>query len=240
MVSINFMNPDEPNFIWKNLNATIDMECMIESEIQEITPNQRYEAIQVQGRSGELHETFGDYDSYKLPIKDVSIPYDRLQEVKKWLRGRDQLITHNDEDKYRDAICMMSEPIDFENEWGVFYKFDLTFQCQPFRRKIRENPNEFSKGSFVFHDPGDEVAKPYFEIEATAGNFSIKIGDDQLTILNALRGTVTIDTEFGKIMQEGMPLFSKGSWPRIQPGENKLITAGNLTGGRMLKRSVWL
>lgn len=237
-MSVTFMDPDEPNFIWKEINAR-EMGCIIENELPEISPAQRYDPITLQGRNGELHETFGDFDSYDFPIKSVTIPYKQLQEVKKWLAGRGRLITHNDRDKYRDALCMMSKAIEFENEWGCFYKFDLSFRCQPFRRKVNEQANVFSKGSFDFVDPGDEVACPYFEIQAAGGEFSIRIGDDQLSI-KAQRGLVTIDTEVGKIMQEGLPLFSTGSWPHVKPGENKLITTGNLTGGTILNRSVWL
>ena len=83
-----------------------------------ISPNKRYEEITVLGRSGSLHETFDDYESYDLPVENITIPYDRLREVKQWLRGRGQLITHNDYNTYRDVICMMDSPTEFENEWG--------------------------------------------------------------------------------------------------------------------------
>ena len=49
-MSQRFMNPDEPNFIWKDLNAALDMDCIIESELPEIMPAQRYETYTVQGR----------------------------------------------------------------------------------------------------------------------------------------------------------------------------------------------
>lgn len=239
-MSVDFLEMNEPNFVWKNLNATLDMGCIIETELPEISPNKRYETITVVGRSGELHETFNDYDSYDLSIKDITIPIDRLAAVKKWLRGSSKLITHNDRDKYRDAICMMGKPIEFENEWGFFYKFDVTFRCQPFRKKVNENPKLFAKGSLFFVDHGDEVAKPYIEVDSVGGDFSLKLGDLQLTVINSQRGLVTIDCEMGKIMQEGLPLFSKGEWLRIQPGANELITSGNLSGGKLLNRSVWL
>ncbi len=34
-----FMNRDEPNFIWKGLNAVLDMGCVIENELPDILPN---------------------------------------------------------------------------------------------------------------------------------------------------------------------------------------------------------
>lgn len=238
--SVNFMNPDEPNFVWKGLNALLDMGCIIETELPEIMPNKRYETITVQGRSGELHETFDDYDSYDYPINDITVPYENIREVKKWLTGRSRLITHNDADKYRDCICSMSNPIEFENEWGVFYKFNVTFRSQPFRRKVMESPNAFIKGNLDFDDPGDETAKPYFEVECAGGDFTLQIGDRSITAINPLKGLVSVDCEHGKIMQEGVPLFSKGDWLKIKPGKNRLIASGSVISGKMWKRSVWL
>lgn len=130
-MSQRFMKPDEPNFIWKNLNATLDMNCIIESELPEVMPAKRYETYTVQGRNGELNETFGDYESFDLKIENITIPHSKLREVKKWLSGSSRLITHNDPDKYLDAICNIGEEVKFENEWGFFYTFTVTFRCQP-------------------------------------------------------------------------------------------------------------
>ena len=44
-----FMNPDEPNFIWKDLNAVRDMGCIIENELSEVLPNKRYETYSIIG-----------------------------------------------------------------------------------------------------------------------------------------------------------------------------------------------
>ncbi|MEO1781004.1 hypothetical protein BAU18_000582 [Enterococcus diestrammenae] len=240
MTSVNFMDPDEPNFIWKGRNALLDMDCIIESELPEISANKRYETYTVIGRSGELHETFDDYESYDYGIEDITIPRERLSDIKLWLSGRSRLITHNDADKYRDCICTMSKPIEFENEWGVFYTFSVTFRSQPFRKKVRDVPKSFAKGSLTFFDPGQEVAKPYFEIQSTGGNITIKIGKRSLTVQNALAAIVTVDCENGKVMQEGLPLFTKGEWPFIYPGKNILTVSGAVTSGQMWNRSVWL
>lgn len=239
-MSVDFMDPDEPNFIWKGLNALKDMGCIIESELPEISANKRYETYSVVGRSGELHETFGDYEAYDYEIEDITIPRERLSEVKQWLSGRGQLITHNDQDKYRDCICTMSKAMEFENEWGVFYTFKAVFRSQPLRRKVRDVPKSFSKGSLTFFDPGQEVAKPYFEIQSTGGNITLNIGERSLTLLNTLAATVTVDCENGKAMQEGLTVFTKGDWPWIYPGENVLDASGSMKSGQMWNRSVWL
>lgn len=235
-----FTKSDQPNFIWNNVNAARDMGCIIESEIQEVSPNLRYEISELVGRSGELHETFGDYEAYDLPIKDITIPYNKLNDVKKWLRGSGRLITHNDLDKYRECICTMSKPIDFQNEWGVFYTFDISFRCQPFRRKVNETPITLVSGSNYFHDPGQEVSKPYLEIISKGGNIELQIADKKLTILNTLAGLVTVDNEKGKVMQSGVPLFTQGDWLANDSEQSSISIKGSFSDAKFFVRSVWL
>ena len=235
-----FMNPDEPNFVWKNLNAVLDMECIIETELPDTMPNKRYETYIIQGRNGELTETFDDYEPFDFKVENITIPYSKLREVKRWLSGRSRLITHNEPDKYLDAICSMSKEVSFENEWGYFYTFDVTFRCQPFKRKVGESLKIFSVSKIDLYDHGDEKAQPYFEIDSKSGNLSIKIGNRALTILNTMAGTVTVDTELGKVIQEGLPLFTKGDWPFLIPGKNTIELSGEFDQIRFLNRSVYL
>lgn len=235
-----FMNVDEPNFIWNNYNAVADMGCIIEKEIVEISPVQRYETSELTGRSGELHESFGDYEAYDLEIKDITIPYENLQVVKRWLRGYGKLITHNDFDKYRECICSMKKETEFENEWGVFYKFSTVFRCDPFRRKVNEVPITLTSGLNYFHDPGDETSKPYLEIVSKGGNLEFQIADKKLTVLNTLAGLVTVDNEKGKVMQSGVPLFTKGDWLQNSSVQSSIHIKGNFSEAKLFVRSVWL
>lgn len=233
-----FMEADTPNFIFKGMNAVVDMDCIIETELPDISPNKRYEEITVLGRSGTLHETFDDYEPYDLEVKSITIPYDRLQDVKQWLQGRGQLITHNDYNVYRDAICMMNSPIQFENEWGFFYTFDVTFRCQPFKREVDEQAVYFTN-SLKFNDPGDEKTKPYLELLPTGSNVTIAINDSSLTIINSGTEIIKVDCEHGKIIQGSKTLFSKGDWPVVTPGQNKLSVTG-ISSGKILRRSAYL
>ena len=240
MTSIDFMDSDEPNFIWKGRNALMDMGCIIESELPEVSANKRYETYSVVGRSGEFHETFDDYESYDYEIKDITILRERLAEIKSWLSGRSRLITHNDQDKYRDCICTMSKPIEFDNEWGMFYTFSVSFRSQPFRRKIRETPIDFATRKTKSYDPGQQKSSPYHEGQSSGGEINLSIGSRKLVVLNSLAALVTVDCENGKVMQEGLPLFTKGEWLKCYPGENELTASGAVESGKIWNRSVWL
>lgn len=240
MTSVNFMDKDEPNFIFKDVNALMDMGLIIENEIPEISPKPRVTEIETEGRSGSLHEWHGDYAPYDLKIPDVTCEYDRLNEVKKWLRGRGQLITHNDSDKYRDVWCNMSSTVEFDNEWGVFWTFDITFRSQPFKKRLSEPAIPLKNGINKIYNPGYEPSKPIFLIEATGGEFEISIGDRTLTVLNAIPGTVEINTEFGKVTQENSLLRKKGSWPLSLPGTHDINLTGNVKSGLARLEAVYL
>ena len=77
-----FLNSDEPNFIFKGINALIDMDCIIETELPDIQAQPRIEEISIVGRNGTLTEWYGDYESYDLGIGKISIPYENLRKVK--------------------------------------------------------------------------------------------------------------------------------------------------------------
>lgn len=237
MTSVNFMNPDEPNFYFKGINAMVDMDLIIEHEIPEVLPQPRIQEIETLGRSGSLHEWHGDYSQFDLKVPDISCPYDRLHEVKRWLRGSGKLVTHNDNDKYRIARCDMSSPIEFENQWGWMYQFDLTFKCQPFKKRLSETKKPLVKGNNKIFNMGDEISHPIFWIEATGGDFTIKIDDRTLTVENAKAGTIEINTEFGKVMPS---TFKKGAWPLSTPGENNIVLGGNVKSGLVSLEEVYL
>lgn len=234
-----FLDKDTPNFIWNNQNAVMDYDCIIESELPEYSPKPRVETTSIIARNGELHEWYGDYESFDYPVKGITIPYDRLEEVKRWLTGSGKLITHNDIDKYREAWCSMGSPISFDNEWGMFWTFDLTFRCQPLKYKVNDQPTKLVVGNNAKYDPESEIAKPFFTIDSLGGDITIKIADKTLTLLDTFEGFLTVDCELGKYIQNNSQQRSKGQWPTLTPGHNNIILSGNIKSAEMLMRSCW-
>ena len=236
-----FMDKDEPNFIWKNQNALRDFGLIIENEIKEISPNKRYETISVLGRSGEMYETFDDYEAYDLDIPNVSITHDMLSDVKQWLSGTSQLITHNDIDKYIECTCSMNEPIEFENEVGVFYKFNISFRCQPLRRKVNKEAEKMTLKSnqLKYHDPGQEKPRPFIELVSNGGEVTIKLNESILTLTNTSKGYLFVDNENGLAVQNNKLILTKGEFLVGEPGWNK-IKVSNASNIVVHRRSVWL
>lgn len=234
------LSKDIPNFIWKGENALIDHRCMILDELEEISPNPRIEVTSLLGRNGDYHEWYGDYDSFDLRIPEITIPYKNIEKVKRWLIGKGKLITHNDPDKYLEARCNMNAPLSFKNEMGHFYKFELSFRCQPFRRKVREEPKPLYVGSNIIYDHGTEIAHPYFELDSAGGAVKITIKDRSIEMIDTAVGLCTIDTQLGICIQGGKRIRSKGDWPIIRPGYNTIVVKGNIRRATMLLRSVWI
>lgn len=235
-----FLIKDFPNFIWNDVNAVVDMGLIIESELPEVSPAKRVNPVTVLGYSGELHETFNDYDAYDLTVENITIPYEKLEEVKRWLTGAGKLITHNDPDKYRTCYCSMGKAIEYQNEWGYFYTFNVTFRCQPFKRKIREQPILFDRHYLTFMNHGSEISKPVIELDSQGGSISLELESQSLTILNSMRGTIRIDNEYGKVVQNGQLLFTKGEWLTSKQGMNRLKVAGDFSNGKIYVREVYL
>lgn len=240
-MSINFFNMDEPNFVFKNQNALLDFDCIIEEELPEILPKKRYETFKILGRNGDMSETFGDYDAFDYPVKGITIPIERLREVKNWLTGSGKLITHNDPEKYYEAIAIMDNEVKFQNEWGVFYTFDITFHCQPLKRLVSEYPIEFGSGAIEFHNPGDVNCHPLITIANPDVYVILELNGDVFFVLDVLKEPLIIDTELGVAYQKsGGQRMTKGKWPVIKPGRNQLLANNIDDGSTLLQRSLYL
>lgn len=238
---MDFLEADTPNFVWKNQNALLDYDCIIENELPEIKPKPRVKPVSVLGKNGEFHEWFGDYEGYDLKVDGITIPYERLHEVKQWLTGFSQLITHNDRDKYREAWVTIDNETTFKNEWGVYYTFSVTFRCQPFRRKIQEPYVPLFVGKNEVFDHGQERAFPFIEIQSNKKqDIVITVNNRLFRIKEADKGKLQIDSDKKIVVQGNKKLVTVGEFPVLTPGKNSVELPKDIKETKILKRSVWL
>lgn len=235
-----YMEKDSPNFIFKGENALLDHGLIIENELPVVSSVPNIEEIKILGRSRTLTEWYGDYEPFDFPVKNVSIPYEHMEEVLRWLRGNGKLISHNDVDKYMDAQVNINRPVEYENQWGVFYDFDIVFRCQPYKFKVNEPLFDLTAGNNTLYDHGMETAKPYFEIDSNGGDISITINSRKITALNTNAGLLKIDTESGIVSQPTKKIFTTGYFPVINPGMNTINVTGSFKSAKVKLRSVWL
>lgn len=229
-----------PNFIWKNENALVDHGLVIEQELPYVVSKRKYEEMSVLGSNRILHEWFEDYEPYDFEIPNVSIPYENLAEVKQWLLGESTLITHNDPDKYCHAICNMSKEQPYQNEWGVFYTFSIVFRCDPLKYRVNEPEIVLNRGENIVTNHGDDKSAPFFVFESGGGDIVLECNEYKLTVLNTLKGTMTIDTELAMCVQNNSQLRTKGRWLRVKQGDQIIKVTGNITSGKIQMRGVYL
>lgn len=240
MMKSDYLEKDTPNFVFKGENALLDHGLIIANELPVISSIPNIDEIKVLGRSRTLTEWHGDYEAYDYPVEDVTIPYEHMGEVQRWLRGTGKLITHNDVDKYVEAKVNINRPVEYKNQWGVFYDFEILFRCQPFKYKVAEQFINLVAGDNIVMDHGMENARPYFEIDSNGGDISFEINGRKLTVLNTNTGLLTVDTESGVVIQPTKKLFSKGDYPFLYPGTNIIKLTGSFKSAKVKLRSVWL
>lgn len=236
----NILDQYTPNFIWKNENALVDHGLIIEEELPYIVAKRNYEEKTIIGSNRVLHEWFGDYEPFDLEIPNVSIPYEQLASVKRWLIGQSMVITHNDPDKQCRAICSMSTETKYQNEWGTFYTFGITFRCDPLKNRVNEQPIRLNQGENALFNHGDECSAPFFDVYSTGGDITIECGEYQLTILATVAGRLTIDNELAVAQQNGKRCRTKGKWITFSTGELVVNITGNVSSASVLRRSNYL
>ena len=121
------------NYFIFNGKDSRDFEIQLSEYPPIVSPVERIETITVPGRSGTLHmrEGEGVYDSYTKNFEIVALNPERIPEIKKWLRGRGELIVGNELDYIYDGY------INAETEFTRFFrgwrKATIPIEVQPFK-----------------------------------------------------------------------------------------------------------
>lgn len=231
-----------------------DMSCMIQ-ELPDIVPIENIETKEVKGRSGTIHKFLGTYPAIDYPITMQLVDFNRLEEVKRWLRGSGQFILSNDPDKYYDAVVLNTgNPLKFENQLGEFWLFTVVFELQPLKRKVAERQQKLVVGKNEFYNHGTAMSKPKLLVEATgegeigfSWRYDIPAPNMQsfyvFKVLNPPKGLVTIDCALGLVLSDsGEYLKSRGRYPTVFPADN-LITvydSQSVKSASILLRSAYI
>ncbi|EAG6798054.1 hypothetical protein AJN15_06475 [Listeria monocytogenes] len=228
-----------PFFVFNNISS-LDMNCIIENELPEITPSKRVTEKAVVGRNGLLTQSFGDYDAYDYPVTFTILKYEHLENVKKWLRGSGQLITHNDLDKYR-TVRIKEDVRTYENEWDTFWTVTVVFRCDPFRRQINEPTVTLKTGENNIVNQSYENSFPLFRFKVTSGNIKLVINNETFTITSPpANKEIILDCENGLCYADGTYIRTSGEFPSLVEGENTITLSGSTSLAEMDKRSVFL
>lgn len=229
-----------PSFFFKELNSFSDMDCFIEEELPQYQATKIIESIKIPGKSGRLHQTYGDYDSFDYPIEMQLTKFDQIEEVKNWLTGEGQLIINSDTGFYRNAIVIdKGTPRPYANQMNAFWKFTVTFECEPFRRQIGDPKNKIKEGNFIFTNSGMEASYPKFYLNSKGGDVTISVNNRLFVLKGTTAGELLVDSERKIAVQNSRFIQNVGEWPYAEVGENSWQFK-SINESMYEARSVWL
>lgn len=230
-----------PWIAFNGLHSFSDMSCTLSEEVGERQATKIVESIKVIGRNGRLHRTFGDYDSFQFPIEFQLLKFEQLAEIKKWLQGSGKLVVHTDPDKYREATIIEGSNVrPYVNEMNTYWRFSVTFECEPFKRTLRDQRVTLKKGIHTYINSGEEQSAPFFGIHSLGGDIQLIVNDQSFILKNTEKGLVNVDCDKKIVVQNNKFIRNEGFFPVVLPGENLIRLSGNVEQSVFDPRSVWL
>lgn len=208
-----------------------------------VRPKKRVNTITIQGRHGVLHETDGTHDNI---LKTVECTIDRnanLSNITNWLVDFGKLILSSEPDKFYNAFVY--DGIPFAEQIHNFKQFQVIFDCEPFKYKVREEPIELTEPEAIFIG-GTYECQPLVNIYVNGETtVNLNINGSEFTVEN-VTGYVTIDcdimdtyTEVNSVLVS-MNRYTTGDYFTLQCGKNEISWTGNVNRIEIYPRCRWL
>ena len=195
------------------------------------SPINELEIINIPGRDGFLTIDKGRRKPFEKAITCILIDGSKKQQVRRWLKGKGQLILSNDEDVFYKATII--NPIEYEDHWTEGWEFIINFICQPFGYLLSgQNPITITtKGTRLINT--NELAEPYIKIYGS--------GEVDLTINNNIhKFTITdyieIDSELMECYRGSASQTFKGKFPVLVNGESVISWTGSVSKIEVIPR----
>lgn len=188
-------------------------------------PKERSVLLMVNGRSGTLRKTNGDFGNItKRPV--LYFYGEDAQAAIEYLSSAEEIVFSNEPDyKY-----IVADDLNMEIELQHGIEFEYTFVLNPLKREINEAAIPLVSGQTIYNST-NEPAYPSFDITGT-GDFEIVIGEQTIN-LSDVDAAITIEggDVFNCYDDAGnannrmalTPATSIG-FPVLAPGESAMIT----------------
>ena len=194
-------------------------------------PAERVQYVTVPGRAGDLTRKEGEavYDAYNRGMEVSNMRGFDLHAVRRWLRGRGQMIIGNEPDfAYTvdlGAQCQMDKVI--RGVWGG----TLQMHTQPFKTRTAAVPDIALavSGSSVYN-PGDVPALPLITLTGS-GDGSLTVGGKTLQVYGVSAGW-QVDFDLRWILDAlGAPQWNAcaGDFGFLPPGASAVSWTGGIT-----------
>lgn len=230
------------HLVWNGVDSR-DLQGLIICELPPISkPKMRTQITEIEGKDGDFVDNIG-FAAYDKIVKIALTKNCDINEIIKYFSGAVTVVFSNEPDKYYHAEIL--EQIDFER----LIKFKtamVKFHTQPFKYLVDEQPVtiEITNETELFViNQGLENSKPVITLTGS-GIIEISINDHAQFQVNIDDEYLTIDSEKEECYKDNLQTLKNrnmtGTFPALEPGENIITWAGNLTKIKVSPRSKWL
>lgn len=211
-------------FIFNSIKST-DMNIVIKNLPPITRASQRINTIQLEGRSGTLHEIEDKFDSYNIQLECILMPEANINEIKSWLMGQANLILSSNPNVM--YIATVVNKIDFSRYFTFLREFPVELEIQPIAYGLEEKKIEISAGiEDIYNISGNYKTYPLIQVTGSGSitcngrTMVIENNDDHIYIdcelMNAYNRNENKNSNVNGLEN---PIF-------LNPGVNTITTIG--------------
>lgn len=219
---------------FNNKNSYRDLDLILEKRPPIPLSLEKFESIELVGRSGTLTRKLGTYNDKVITCNFTLLSKDglprRIDNITSWLNyvSDNTLKLSYDADRvYKVKAVKISENI---QEMLSFYgKFEVSFLCEAFKYPVSENIITKTTTSFTIANNGTVKSEPYLKIYGT-GDITLTVNSKSCT-LTGVADYIELDCH-DLVCYKGtsnlMPIMS-GEFPIFEIGNNSISLTGTIT-----------
>lgn len=228
-----------------NGRSTREFGMVVEKRPNQNAPKRRRTAVTIPGRNGELHldeDAFENIDAaYQVWFRDELPTPAQAHAVKSWLlspKGYSRLEDKYDPDHFR--LASFAGPMDIADILGRYGRCKIKFDCDPrCFLKSGEIPINLESDSTIVN-PTEFVSQPLLRVYGNDAG-TVTVAGVTVQILAMTTGMI-LDCEnelayaMGDVGQNLDGDIYAPIFPKLQPGENRVVFDGGITAVEIIPR----
>ncbi|CEN31440.1 distal tail protein Dit [Paraclostridium sordellii] len=218
--------------IFNNLNSKYDLGLSIVKRPNIPSPSKNKITKEIPGRDGLVYEELGGYKDIVIPVEFNFIEKNNLKErfrqVKLWINDiQDNKLIFSDDIEWFYRVVDINLNGDFETILRRKGLFKIDFTCRAYQYMVDgDNPIFMPNNSILYNCY--LLSKPLLKIVGN-GNTQIAINNKTFTV--PVKDYVYVDSELELAYKYKGDSFniSKGKFPVLEKGANKITYSSNIT-----------
>ena len=218
--------------IFNNLNSKYDLGLSIVKRPNIPSPSKNKITKEIPGRDGLVYEELGGYKDIVIPVEFNFIEKNNLKErfrkVKLWINDiQDNKLIFSDDIEWFYRVVDINLNGDFETILRRKGLFKIDFTCRAYQYMVDgDNPIFMPNNSILYNCY--LLSKPLLKIVGN-GNTQITINNKTFTV--PVKDYVYVDSELELAYKYKGDSFniSKGKFPVLEKGANKITYSSNIT-----------